>query len=108
MNFAWNDGEGITMKARSKDDVLNEVVADGEVGITIGQLADQLGQHVLEQILSEGAHSLMRGTFGGYSIEVAVAAIAYALEDQLPEILSGFHQSLDRNTIVDGHEKIRV
>lgn len=88
------------MKARSREDVLNEVVADSEVGVTVGQLADQLGQHVLEQVLTEGAHSLMRGTFGGYSIEVAVAAIAYALEDQLPAILSEFHQTLGRDSLV--------
>lgn len=93
------------MKARDINDIRNEIVANSEIGVTIGQLADQLGQHVLEQIISEGAHMLMRGTFGGYNIDAASAAIIFALEDQLPAMISGIHPSLGRDALASGYPK---
>jgi len=89
------------MKNRDINAIRDEIVADRDIGTTIGQLADQLGQNVLEQVLAEGAHVV-----GRYDIEIGIAAIAYALEDKLPAIISGFHPSLNRDALVKGAAKI--
>lgn len=94
------------MKDRSIEAIRDEIIADRDMGETIGQLADQVSESTLEQVISDGAAMLQRGPFSRYEIEVPFAVLAFALQDKLSSIISSF--AMDRGTMTNGYRKTAV